>query len=84
MPFVINQIVEVLKIAISKINEFQTLLQSKGLITVIKDHVRMPAALRDFILQSLQQEGLITTLQQKLQENITQIITTATSYVTNL
>ncbi len=84
LPFVINQIVDVLKLAINKINEFQVLLQNEGLISVIQNHLQFPPRLEGMLIDTLKSEWLLEELQKRLQENISQIISEVTSYATNL
>ncbi len=78
LPFVINQIAEVLKIAIERINEFQTLLQTQGLPTVIEKHTSLPSSVKKYILDNVSSDAFITTLQSNLQQNISEIVTTGT------
>jgi predicted PurR-regulated permease PerM len=84
LPFVFNQLAEVLKIALERINEFQALLQSQWLPTVIEKHTSLPSSVKNYILDNIKSDEFISTLQSNLQQNISQIVTTGTSYATDL
>ena len=84
LPFVVNQLVDVLKLAIDKVNQFQTLLQTEWLPTIIEKHLSLPSTLKKYILESIRSDAFVSTLQSNIQENISQIISTWSSYVTDL
>lgn len=84
LPFVVNQIVEVLKLAIDKINQFQALLQTEWLSAIIEKHASLPSALKKYLLDAIDSGSFVTTLQSNIQQNISQIVSTGTTYVTDL
>jgi predicted PurR-regulated permease PerM len=84
LPFVINQLAEVLKLWVDKIVQFQALLQTEGLPTVIEKYVSLPWSLKKYLLDSIQSGAFLSTLQSNLQQNISDIVSTGTSYVTDL
>lgn len=84
LPFVINNLAEVLKLWIAKINEFQTLLQTEWLTNVIENHLSMPYTIKKYILDSIHSDVFVSSLQDNIQQNISQIVSTWSSYVTNL
>lgn len=84
LPFVFNQLAEIIKIGIVKINEFQELLKTEGLESIIQNYVKLPGMLKEYLIQSIHSQSFLSTLQTNLQDNISQIISTGTSYATNL
>jgi len=84
LPFVIGQLVDVLKIAITKINAFQELIASQGIQSVVEHNMRIPGSLKKYLLDSMKNETLMATVQANLQANISQIVSMWTSYATNL
>ena len=84
LPFIVNQLTEVLKLGIDKINQFQELLKTDWLQSVIKNNISLPGSIKQYILQGMNNEEFMAWLQTNLQDNISQIVTTWTWYVTNL
>jgi predicted PurR-regulated permease PerM len=84
LPFIVNQLTEVLKLGIDKINQFQDLLRTEWLQSVIKDHLSLPSSIKKYILDGVNNADFVSALQTNLQDNISQIVTTWSSYVTNL
>lgn len=84
LPFVFNQLAEIIKIAITKINDFQVLLKTEWLETIIQEYLRLPSILKGYLIQSIQSQSFLSTLQTNLQDNISQIISTGSSYASDL
>ena len=84
LPFVVSQLAEVLKVAIDKINRFQWLLQTEGLTKVIENHLSLPVSIKKYILDSIHSDDFLSNLQSNLQQNISEIVSTWTWYVTDL
>lgn len=84
LPFIVNQLTDVLKLGIDKINQFQELLKTDWLQSVIKNNISLPSSIKKYILQWINNEEFMAGLQTNLQDNISQIVTTWTWYVTNL
>lgn len=84
LPFLVNQLTEVLKLGIDKINQFQDLLKTQWLQSVIQNNISLPASIKNYILQGMNNAEFMSWLQTNIQSNISQIVTTWTSYVTNL
>jgi predicted PurR-regulated permease PerM len=46
--------------------------------------MHLPAMIKNYIIEGMKNEGFVSSLQSNLQANISQIVSTGTSYATNL
>ena len=60
LPFIINQLTEVLKLGIDKINQFQELLRTDGLQSVIANNLSLPTSIKKYILQGINNEQFMS------------------------
>ncbi len=84
LPFVFNQLAEIIKIGVVQINAFQELLKTQWLESIIQQYVLLPSAIKWYVIQSIHSQSFITSLQWNLQDNISQIVSMGTTYATNL
>jgi predicted PurR-regulated permease PerM len=84
MPFVVGQIADALKLLIERINDFQNVLKTNGLEYVIQNKMQLPGIIKKYILEWLHSKVVVSSLQANLQDNISQIISTSSTYATNL
>jgi predicted PurR-regulated permease PerM len=59
-------------------------LKANGLEYVIQNNLQVPSIIKKYILEWLHSQIVLSSLQTNLQENISQIISTSSTYATNL
>lgn len=84
IPFVLDQLSEVIMIGINNISNRQEILSNKSLVQIIEDIHRLPSALKYGLLESFSNPDVVVGVQGQLQENINQIISMWTSYAKNI
>ncbi len=84
LPFIFNQIGGIVTLAINKINQFKQALDSTGLIGIVNDAVWLPAALKDYLLQSLRDPAFQSQVVSGLQQNISSLVSQGTNFATNI
>ncbi len=84
IPFVANQSVEILKHIIERFQLFQNDLQQYWLEYIIQNSSYIPDYFKWMFLSLLGDKQTILIIQQALQENIAQILSSASNYVTNI
>lgn len=84
IPFLLNQISDIITIFINNISNFQEILTTKSLIGIIKDAHRIPGSIQKALLESFSDPNVVNSVQNQLQQNISQVITMGTSYAKNI
>lgn len=84
IPFLLNQISDIITIFINNISNFQEILTTKSLIGIIKDAHRIPGSIQKALLESFSDPNVVNSVQSQLQQNISQVITMGTSYAKNI
>lgn len=84
VPFILNQLSDIISILIGNISEFQQLLTTKSLIGIIQDSHRIPWSLKTALLDSFSNPAVVSWVQSQLEQNISQIINLGTSYARNI
>lgn len=84
LPFIINQLIDIIKILVTQINYFQELVRQHWLQVVIEEYMRLPSLLKEYIISTINSQSLSATLQTNLLDNMSQIISTWTTYASNL
>lgn len=73
VPFVVWQIVELVNSVIDQIALFQQTIQDNGLAVVIADS-GLPGSIKSWLLDSMQEQSRVVSLQQWIVNNISQIV----------
>lgn len=84
IPFILNQLSDIITLFISNISHFQQVLMSKSLIGVIQDTHRLPGSLKTALLDSFSNPAVVSWVQNQLEQNISQIVSIGTSYARNI
>ncbi len=84
IPFMLNQISDILTIFIWNVAHFQQALETKSLIGLIQDIHRLPSGLKTALLDSFSNPAVVNWVQSQLQQNIAQIVNLGTTYATNI
>lgn len=84
VPFFFTQLAEALKLWLDQITKFQDLMQTKWLADVIKDNLRLPAWIKEYVVENFLTEEFMAATQTALQGNISQIISAWSTYVASL
>lgn len=86
VPFFFQQLADALNMWLVQVTRFQDLLQSKWLLAIIQEDLRLPTVLKEYLVNSLADWGawFLNDLQNALQTNISQIISVGSSYVTQV
>lgn len=84
LPFLFRQIADVINLATSQVSNFKSALELNGLSGIIANYDRLPSSIRNYILNSIQDQSLQAQLQQSLQQNISNIVSQGTNYATNI
>jgi predicted PurR-regulated permease PerM len=84
IPFILNQISDIVTIFVGNIADFQTLLQTKSLVGIIQDINRLPWGLKNGLLESFSDPAVVGGVQSQLQANISQIVDFGTMYAKNI
>lgn len=84
-PFFFTQLAQALNLGLEQITKLQLLLQTESLTTIIENNLNfLPTTLKAFFIKDVFTADAIVSLQSALQNNISQIISTGTTYVTSL
>ncbi|MCX6824125.1 MAG: AI-2E family transporter [candidate division SR1 bacterium] len=84
IPFMLNQISDIMTIAIGNISHFQQVLATKSLVGIIQDTHRLPGSLKQALLDSFSNPAVVSGVQTQLDQNISQIVNIGTSYARNI
>ncbi len=84
-PFFFTQLAKALNLWLEQITVLQWLLQTQSLWSIIENNLDfLPDSLKIFFIKDVFTPDSIASLQTALQNNISQIISTGTTYVTSL
>ncbi len=81
VPFVLSQISQILHIFTANVSYFQKLLAENTLVEVIRNYIWLPWNTKDLLLSSMNDPSIVGPIQDKLQANISQIVSLGTSYM---
>lgn len=82
VPFVLQQVIEMINIWLTKVYDLQQVLQDQGLeATILMSH--LPMALKNILIETMISNDRWTNLQQALVQNMTELISVGTSYIKN-
>ena len=84
IPFMLNQISDIMTLFIGNIANFQQTLATKSLVWVIQDIHWLPSALKTALLDSFSNPAVVNGVQSQLQQNISQIVNLGTTYAKNI
>lgn len=84
IPFLLTQIADVISILTSHITEFKSLLETKSLTSIIQDIHRLPRALKEWLLDAMMDPTLGTSVQTKLQENVSYMVNLWSTYAKDI
>lgn len=84
IPFLLNQLSDMMTIIIGKIVYFQDILTTKSLVGIIQDTHRLPGSLKNALLDSFSNPAVVSGVQSQLESNISQIVNLGTSYARNI
>ena len=82
VPFVIQQVADIINILIAKINVIQEVLQNQGLGALIESSF-LPTQVKTSLLASLENGDRVDGVQLALIDNMSQIVTMGTGYIKN-
>jgi predicted PurR-regulated permease PerM len=82
VPFVVQQMADIANLFLDKINSFQSALQQHGLAAVIAES-RLPGQFKESLLQAIQSGNLVESAQESLLENMSQIVSLGSDYISN-
>lgn len=80
VPFLLNQLSDILSVLTANISHLQQVLQNKPFVDIVKDTHRLPAYLKEAILDSLQDPTLWAGIQYKFQDSISQLANLGSLY----
>lgn len=84
-PFFFTQLAQALNLGLEQITNLQQILQTQSLSSIIENNLNfLPSSLKTFFINDVFTPDAIVSLQTALQNNISQIISTGTTYVTSL
>lgn len=84
VPFMLSQMADIVRLILKNIFEFQTLLQANGLEFVISNNKYLPQFMKDFFVESINNQVFLNSVQTSIQENISQIINVGSTYATDI
>lgn len=84
LPFIFNQVGDVVTLAISKINQFKQALDTDGLIGIVNNLNFLPAALKEYLLESLRDPAFQNQVVTSLQQNISSLVSQWTNFASNI
>ena len=84
IPFILNQISDIITIVIGNVAHFQTILETKSLVGIIQDIHRLPGSFKSWLLDSFSNLDVVVGVQSQLQQNISQIVNLWTTYAKNI
>lgn len=84
IPFILNQVSDIITLFIANISNFQQTLATKSLVGVIQDLHWIPWSLKKALLDSFSNPAVVVWVQKQIEQNISQIVSMGTSYVRNI
>lgn len=82
VPFVIQQIADIVNLLLGKINVVQEIIQTNGLAVVIQESF-LPGQLKDSLLNIIKSGNRMESIQWSIIDNISQIVSIWSNYITN-
>lgn len=80
VPFVVNQMTEIINILLVKMNSIQTMLQTQGLVETLKSSGLLSHYVQKEVFHNFSDPAMVANLQTKLQESLTQLSSMWSSY----
>ncbi len=84
IPFVFDQIAKIMDILVANISHIQELLKTQSLTDIITNANWIPWAIKKAFLQSVSDPTIVSGIQSKLQQNITQLIDLGKTYARDI
>lgn len=84
LPFILNQITEIINVLLTKINLFNIRLQNEWLIEILKSSWLLSEYIKKEIFHNFADPALITNLQMQIQTSISQLAKMWTNYAQTL
>lgn len=83
IPFMAQQSADIFKVALSKTSEIQQIIQNDWLQQLIADNKLIPGYLKEYLSGAVSDPNSLNVIQQKLSENISNIISFGSGYIKN-
>lgn len=80
VPFVLDQISQLLKIFTMNFTYFQQLLETNTIVDIIKNYIWLPWQIKTTLISSMSDPLITSSVQGQLQSNVSQIVSVWTSY----
>jgi len=84
IPFLLNQVSGVINMLTANVSNIQTLLETQSLSSIISDISWLPWSIKHTLINSMADPTLVSGIQTKLQENISQIVNITTTYARDI
>lgn len=84
IPFLLNQVSELINMATANIANIQALLKTTSIADIVASSNWIPWAAKEIILETLSDPNVVVGVQTKLQENVTQLINLWTTYAKDI
>ncbi len=84
VPFLLSQLSEVIMVFIAKFVDFQKILTTKSLISIVQETHWLPATIKSWLLDSLGSPEVVAWVQSQLQQNISHMINMWTAYAKSI
>lgn len=84
IPFFLNQIAEMLNILTANIASIQELLKTQSIADIVAGMHRIPVSAKKIIMDMFTDPTIVTGVQSKLQQNITQLMNIGTTYAKDI
>lgn len=82
VPFVIQQMADIVNVLLTKVNVLQNTIQTNGLAMVIEESF-LPTQIKTSFLEIIQSGNRMESVQSSIVENISQIVSIWSNYITN-
>lgn len=80
LPFLFDQIADIIRLATNQIGDFRNIIETDGLASTISRIGWLPGMIKDYILDP----NTLNQIQGSLQQNISDIVSQGTTYATNI
>lgn len=84
IPFILNQLSDIMTIIIGNVSHFQQILATKSIVGIIQDIHWLPWSLKTALLDSFSNPAVVSWVQSQLDQNISQVVNLGTSYARNI
>lgn len=81
VPFILDQISQLLRIFTMNFAYFQQLLETNTIVDIIKNYIWLPWKLKNALLSSMSDPFITSSIQGQLESNVSQIVSIWTSYI---